>query len=207
MGRKLRTYFITGLAIFLPVTITVYILISVFRFFDNILGRFINYYFIKTGGFYIPGLGIMLCILVVFLIGFFTTHFFGRKIFPALERFFLLKPPLVRQVYPVIKKIVSFIISQEKPAFKKVVMVEYPRKGIYAIGFVSNEGMREAKEKIKSDDLVNVFIPTSPGPLTGYFIVVPSKELTFLDITIEEAFEMIISAGVVNPEDIKKKSV
>ena len=67
--------------------------------------------------------------------------------------------------------------------------------------------MREAKEKIKSDDLVNVFIPTSPGPLTGYFIVVPSKELTFLDITIEEAFEMIISAGVVNPEDIKKKSV
>lgn len=207
MGRKLRTYFITGLAIFLPVTITLYILIAVFRFFDNILGRFVNLYFIRTSGFYIPGLGIILFILVVFAIGFFATHFFGRKIFPALERFFLLKPPLVRQVYPVIKKIVNFIISQGKPAFKKVVMVEYPRKGIYAIGFVSNEGMREAKEKIKSDDLVNVFIPSSPGPLTGYFIMVSKKELIYLDITIEEAFEMIISAGVVNPDDMKKKSM
>ena len=205
--KKIKNYFFTGLAIFLPLTITIYILVAVFRFFDNILGRFINYYIIQGGGFYIPGLGIILCILVVFLIGFFTTHLFGRKIFPALERFFLLKPPVVKQIYPVIKKIVNFVISQQEPAFKKAVMVEYPRKGIYSMGFVANEGMQESKEKTKQDDLVNVFIPNSPGPLTGYFIMVSKKELIYLDISIEEAFEMIISAGVVNPEDINNKSL
>ncbi|MFH1655750.1 MAG: DUF502 domain-containing protein [Candidatus Omnitrophota bacterium] len=205
MGRKLKTYFITGLLIFLPVTITIYILITVFRFFDNILGRFINLYLIRTGGFYIPGLGIILFILVVFIIGFFTSHFFGRKIFPVLERFFLLKPPVVRNIYPLIKKIINFVISQGKPAFKKAVLVEYPRKGIHSIGFVANESMKEAKDKVKNEDLVNVFIPTSPGPLTGFFILVSKKELIYLDITIEEAFEMIISAGVVNPDDIKNK--
>ena len=91
---KLRAYFITGLAIFLPVTITIYILVAVFRFLDNILGRFINLYLIRTGGFYIPGLGIILFIIIVFVVGFLTRHFFGRRIFPALERLFLLKPPM-----------------------------------------------------------------------------------------------------------------
>ena len=203
---KLRSYFITGLAIFLPITITIYILVGVFKFFDNILGRFINIYLMKTGGFYIPGLGIILCILLVFLMGFFMKHFFGRRIFPALERFFLLKPPGVKHIYPVIKRIVSFLITQQKPAFKKAVIVEYPRKGVYSLGFVANEGSSTAKEKTGKDDLVNVFIPNSPGPLTGYFIMIPEKELIYLDISIEEAFEMIVSAGVVNPEDIKNKS-
>lgn len=202
---KIRGYFITGLAIFLPVAITLYILIQVFKFFDNILGRFINFYLMERGGIYIPGLGIILFIVVVFIIGFFTRHFFGKKIFPFLEKVFLLKPPLVRQVYPAIKKIIDFMLSHDKPTFKRAVLVEYPRKGVYSLGFIVNEGMREAKDKIKIGDLMNVFIPSTPSPLTGYFIVVSEKELVYLDITIEQAIEMIISGGVLKPEEIKKE--
>jgi uncharacterized membrane protein len=204
MSSRLRSYFITGLAVFLPVTITIYILIGIFRFLDNILGRFINVYLVKTGGFYIPGLGIILFILMVFITGFLIRHFFGKKIFLVLEKFFLMKPPIVRQVYPAIKKIINFLLSREKPRFKRVVLVEYPRRGIYSLGFISNEGMCEAKNKIGKNDLVNVFVPNSPGPLTGYFMIVPEKELIYLDISIEQAFEMIISAGVINPEQMKK---
>ncbi|MBM3248248.1 MAG: DUF502 domain-containing protein [Candidatus Omnitrophica bacterium] len=202
---RIRGYFITGLAIFLPVTITIYILVVVFRFFDSILGRFINFFLMERVGFYIPGLGIILSVLVIFILGFFTKHFFGKRIFPALERFFLLKPPVVKHVYPVIKKIIDFVMSKEKPSFKRAVLVEYPRKGIYSIGFVANEGMKEAKDKTSQHDLLNVFIPSTPGPWTGYFIVVPEKELIYLDISIEKAFEMVISGGVINPEDIKKE--
>lgn len=202
---KIRGYFITGLAIFLPVAITLYILVQVFRFFDNILGRFINFFLMKRIGFYIPGLGIILFILVVFLIGFFTRHFFGKKIFPFLERIFLLKPPLVRQVYPAIKKIINLVFSKEKPTFKKAVLVEYPRKGIYSLGFVANEGMQEAKEKTKQDDLVNVFIPTSPSPFSGFLIIVSKKDLIYLDVSMDKAFELIISDGILNPEDVIKE--
>ncbi|MBM3251923.1 MAG: DUF502 domain-containing protein [Candidatus Omnitrophica bacterium] len=204
---KIRGYFITGLAIFLPVAITLYILVKVFRFFDNILGRFINFYLMKTGGIYIPGLGIILFILVVFIIGFFTRHFLGRKIFPYFEKILFLRPPLIRQIYPSIKKIINFILSHDKPSFKKAVLVEYPRKGIYSLGFVANEGLEEAKKKLNSDDLMNVFVPSSPSPFTGFFILVPEKELIYLDISIDKAFELIISDGVLNPEDIKEKPV
>lgn len=198
---KIKKYFITGLLIFLPVTLTIYILVAIFRFFDNILGRFINIYLIRTGGFYVPGLGIILFILLVFFTGFFTTHFFGKRIFPALERFFLFKPPVVRQVYPAIKKIVNLIFSREKNSFKRAVLVEYPRKGIFSIGFVANNGMGEAKNKTRNDDLVNIFIPNSPSPVSGFFIMVPEKDLVYLDISVEKAFEMIVSGGVLNPED------
>ncbi|HOX54662.1 MAG: DUF502 domain-containing protein [Candidatus Omnitrophica bacterium] len=205
--KKLRGYFITGLAVFLPIAITIYILVVAFRFFDNILGRFINIYLLRTGGIYIPGLGLILFILVVFLTGFFTRHFLGRKIFPFFERIFLLKPPLIRQIYPSVKKIINLVLSQEKPSFKKAVLVEYPRKGIYSLGFVANEGMKEAKDKTNTDDLVNVLIPSSPSPFSGYLIMVPKKELIYLDISIEKAFELIISDGVLNPEDIADKPV
>lgn len=205
--KKLRSYFITGLAVFLPIAITIYILVVAFRFFDNILGRFINIYLLRTGGIYIPGLGLILFILVVFLAGIFTRHFFGRKLFPFFEKILLLKPPLIRQIYPSVKKIINLILSQEKPSFKKAVLVEYPRKGIYSLGFVANEGMKEARDKTNTDDLVNVLIPSSPSPFSGYLIMVPKKELIYLDISIEKAFELIISDGVLNPEDIADKPV
>jgi len=200
---KLRSYFITGLAVFLPVTITVFLLISLFRFFDNFLGRFIRIYFLGMVGFYIPGTGIVLFLMLVVVIGFLMKHFFSHRLFPFFEKLFL-KIPFVKMIYPAAKQIINFIFLKDWRGFKSVVLVEYPRKGIYSLGFITNEGLKQAEDKTKQK-LLNVFIPNSPGPLTGYVIMVPKKDLIFLDISIEEGLRLIVSGGVVNPDKFTDK--
>ncbi|MDP2938557.1 MAG: DUF502 domain-containing protein [Candidatus Omnitrophota bacterium] len=197
MLRNLQKYFFAGLAILLPFVITLYILAYIFRFFDNILGRFLNSYFKKQLGFYIPGIGIVLFILIILLFGFITTHFLKKRFQAFFENWFL-KLPFIKLVYPSIKQIVNFLISKEKPEFQKVVLVEYPRRGVYSLGFVTNESMKIIQEKT-GQEFLNVLIPSSPSPFTGFVIMAAKNELIFLDITVEDACKFIISDGVVNP--------
>lgn len=181
-----------------------YVLVALFRFLDNILGRFINLYLEEAAGFYIPGLGFILFFLIIILTGFLAIHFFGRNLFPAVERWFS-RLPFIKQVYPSVKKIFNFIFSQDKPIFRKVVMVEYPRKGVYSLGFIVNEAPKEFQELMR-EEMVTVFIPNSPGPLTGYFLIVPKAEVIFLKMNVEDGLKMVLSGGVVNPDsDIDKK--
>ena len=198
---KIRRYFITGLIVLLPVVITLYVLVAVFRFCDGILGRFINAYLKSHLGYSIPGLGLLLGIVIILLAGFLVTHLYSRSKFFLLKSV-LLKTPLVNKIYPAARYIVNFLFSRDKPAFKKVVMVEYPRKGIWSIGFVTNEGIKEAQEKLQQE-LFNVFIPTTPTPLSGFFMLVPKRDIIFLDISMEESMKLIISGGMLNPQDIK----
>ena len=110
----------------------------------------------------------------------------------ALRRF-----PLVRHIYPSVKQIIVFLFASQRQAFKKVVLVEYPRCGIWSLGFVTNEGFKEAKDKT-GQDLLNIFIPSSPGPLTGFFVIIPRQEVLFLEISIEEAIKLLVSGGLLN---------
>lgn len=196
---KIKRYFGTGLLITLPVLFTVYILWIVFRFIDGIWGKFINYYLKKHLGFSIPGLGFILGIATVIIVGFIATNFFGKKIFKAIENWFL-KLPLIRQIYPTAKQIVDSFISKESPAFKKVVLVEYPSKGIWSVGFLTNDGFKEAEEK-SGRELVHVLIGTTPTPLSGFLILVPKDEIKILDISIEEGIKLVVSGGIVKPRD------
>lgn len=181
----------------LPVFFTFYFLFIIFRFIDGIWGKVINFYLKKYLGFVVPGLGFILGILTVLVIGFIATNFFGKKIFRAIEGR-LMRLPLIRQVYPATKQIVNSFISKDKPAFKKVVLVEYPSKGIWSVAFVTNDGFRNAKEKT-GKDLVSVFIATSPSPFTGFLIFVPREDVKFLDISVEEGIKLIVSGGIINP--------
>lgn len=190
---RLKRYLLTGLVVLLPVVLTTYVLLAIFRFSDRILGRFIE----GLIGFYIPGIGLVLSLVIVLLTGFLTTVLLGRRIFVVIENMFL-KFPLVRQIYPSAKQIINFLFSKDRLQFRKVVLVEYPRKGIWSMGFITNETVQEVKTKT-GQDLLNVFIPSSPGPFTGYFMFVPKQEIIFLDMTIEEGLKLIISGGVVNP--------
>ncbi|MDD5045194.1 MAG: DUF502 domain-containing protein [Candidatus Omnitrophica bacterium] len=194
---SLRNYFFTGLAISLPLFGTCYILLIIFVFTDGLLGRFINAYLKAKLGFYIPGLGILLFLLVILLFGVVAKNFLGKKFVHWLgHRFENL--PLLKQIYPPLKQIVDFFFSAKELAFKKVVLVEYPRKGLWSLGFITNEGMPKAKEVLKADFL-NVFVPNTPGPLSGYYVLVPRQEAILLDISIEDALKIIISGGVLNP--------
>ena len=129
MGTRLRKYFISGLVLFLPLALTVYLLALTINVADNFLGRFIAPYFLQEFGFYFKGLGIVICALLIFLIGFVVTNFIGRKLYVFFERL-LLRLPFFKQVYPAIKDLAVFLFAKEHARFKQVVFIEYPRKGI-----------------------------------------------------------------------------
>ncbi|MDD5495872.1 MAG: DUF502 domain-containing protein [Candidatus Omnitrophica bacterium] len=194
---RIKRYFVTGLLITLPVLITVYLVFIIFVFIDGIWGKPINFYLKKYLGFGVPGLGFILLILTAFIVGFIATNFFGRRIFYAIEKWFL-KLPLVRQIYPPAKQVVDSFISSNKPAFKKVVLVEYPSKGIWSVGFLTNDGLKEAEEKT-GEKLVHVFIATTPTPFSGFLILVPRNQVKVLNMSIEEGFKLIVSGGIFTP--------
>lgn len=195
---RLRRYFLYGLTIFLPFLLTVYIIIIVFNFADGFLGKFIKPLFINFFGFYPWGISIVISALLILVAGFLATHFFGKELYPAIEKL-LLKLPFFREVYPSVKQLASFLFSREKKTFKQVVLVEYPRKGIYAMGFLVSDPSKVICEKV-GKELCNILIPSSPSPFSGFVALVPKEEIIFLDITIEDAIKFFVSDGVVNPE-------
>ncbi len=194
---RIRHYFITGLLVTLPIFLTLWVLFIIARFIDSIWARLINFYLKKYIGFTIPGLGLIMSILVVFLVGFLTANFFGKKIFQMFERWFT-KFPFIRQIYPAAKQIVDSFISREKPSFKKVVLIEYPSKGLWSLGFLTNESFEEAN-RVSGTELLHVFVATTPSPLTGFLVLVPKSGVKLLDIPIEDGIKLIVSGGIVKP--------
>lgn len=201
MKKERRKYFITGLLIILPVLCTVYLLVSLFIFFDNILGRYISRLTVAYLGFKVPGLGLLVFILITSFAGFFATNFIGRKLLLYFEKIWF-KFPVIKRVYPAIKQIINFLFMPKGHSdIQKVVLVEYPRKGVYTVGFVTNRSDKAIEAKAHHE-LLNVLIPSVPSPFTGFIIMVPLREVIFLDIGIEEAIKLFVSGGVVNPSDV-----
>ncbi len=198
MINRLKRYFISGLIVFLPLALTVNLFVLAVDFADGLLGKYLEPYFFEQFGFYFRGLSILIGIYIIILFGFFVTNFLGQRVFQYFEKL-LIKLPFFRQVYPAIKEIAVFLFSSDRfKSFKQVVLVEYPRKGIYTFGFLTNDSADKICELTKKD-MCNVFMPSAPGPFTGYVIMVPKKEIIFTNISIEEAVKFIVSGGVVNP--------
>lgn len=194
---KIRHYFATGLLVTLPVLFTLYLLFIIFHFIDGICGKFLNYYLKKYIGFAVPGLGLILGVVIVLIVGFIATSFIGKKVFKALESWFL-KFPFIRQIYPAARQVVDSFVSKDSPAFKKVVLVEYPSKGIWSVGFMTNDSFEKA-QRITGVELLHIFIATTPSPLTGFLILVPMENVKVLDISIEEGIKLIVSGGIIKP--------
>lgn len=199
MFGNIRKYFISGLVVFLPIALTVYLFYLAISFTDKFFKEFFEKLGFGFGDYY--GLSIVIGIGIIILIGFITTNFLGRKIHGFFEKI-VLKLPFFKQVYPALKEMAVFLFARERlSSFKQVVLIEYPRKGLYAMGFLTNDSSHEICDKI-GKELCNVFIPSSPGPLTGFTILVPKKDVTYTQISIEDAFKFIVSGGVVNPHEM-----
>ncbi len=196
MLAKLRRYFISGLIVFLPLALTINLFILTIQFADGILGRYIQPYFSREFGFYFRGLSILIAVFIILIMGVIVTNF-GQSFFARLERF-LLTLPFFKQVYPAIKEMAVFLFSREKITFQKVVLIEYPRKGAYSIGFLTNDSPAKINAKL-NQELCNVFVPSTPSPVTGFLVLVNKSELIFPEITIEEALKMVVSGGVIAP--------
>ena len=147
----------------------------------------------------IPGFGLLFLVGFLMLIGMFAAGFLGR-FFIRLGEWFVAKMPLISSIYSLLKQIFETVFSSKTQAFKKVVMLEYPRKGIWILGLVSADLQGEIEEKLP-DEMVNVFIPTTPNPTSGFLIFVPRKDVIEMDMTVEEAIKFIISGGLVEPKD------
>lgn len=192
MINKIRKYFITGIVVLVPIWLTFYVLISIFNFLDGILGKYLsmNYYY------YVPGIGFFIFIVFILLFGFLANKFLvGKKIFMQFEKWFSALP-IIKSIYPTLKYIFNFVSEQKEFGFKKVVLVEYPSKGIWSIGFLTNEEFTVVNKTLNLE-MVSVFIPSVPNPLTGFVILVSKNEVKLLDIPVSEALKIIVSGGVV----------
>ncbi len=197
MAKNNRKYFITGLLIVLPFLVTLYLFVSLFAFFDNILGRYISYFTVSYFGLKFPGLGLLVFIVLIFTTGFIATNFIGRRLFLYFEQLWL-RFPVVKKIYPAIKQITQFLFSPKLHAnIQKVVLIEYPRKGIYLLGFVTNQADAIISDKV-AKNLLSVLIPSVPNPWSGFVIFVPIEETIYLDMTVEDAIKIIVSGGVFN---------
>jgi uncharacterized membrane protein len=194
----LKRIFITGLATLIPIVITVYVIIGLFTFADGILGRFINKFLERYIGTKIPGLGVIITFIIVFIVGL-LVHLSRMRLFKFIERM-IFRIPLVNKIYFPIKKIVDFLFFPPKKSFKSAVLIEYPRKGIYSLGFITNESSAKFQRKIEKK-LYNVFIPSSPSPLTGFTIIVKEEDIIYLDMGVDEAIKLVISGGLLNPNE------
>ncbi|HEY8495772.1 MAG TPA: DUF502 domain-containing protein [Limnochordales bacterium] len=195
----LRNYFITGLFVSLPLVVTIWVLWVVFRTVESTLGAVLAWIIGLVTGEprHIPGVGLVLTVVVLVLVGMVATNVVGRRLVAAGERI-LLKFPLVRPLYTGVKQVIE-AFGVKRTSFREVVLIEHPRPGLWAIGFVTNEGRGEIGAHFQ-EPVKTVFVPTVPNPTSGFFIVAPERELIRLNMSPEDAFKIILSGGVLLPD-------
>lgn len=187
--------FFTGLIVILPFVLTLYLLWFVFDFMDGLIGPLLKVVFGRS----LPGAGFAITILLILGTGVLATNYLGRKFLHFGDRVFT-RVPLVRSVYQTLKQVVQAFVGDQKKAFRQVVLVEYPRKGLYSLAFLTNEGIGQNGEQ-----MLAVFLPTTPNPTSGFLLFLPEKEVTFLDMSVEDGIKLVVSGGVIKPPDWEGK--
>ncbi|MCF6323337.1 MAG: DUF502 domain-containing protein [Gammaproteobacteria bacterium] len=193
-----KRYLIAGLLVWLPLGVTVLVIRLLVSFMDQLLVFIpVKYQPETLLGFNIPGLGVVMAVLIVLITGIIVANFFGRQLVAAWESL-LGRIPLVRTIYHSVKQVAVTIFSSQGKSFRKVLLIEYPRKGIYTLAFQTGDAVEEVKQK-SGENLINVFVPTTPNPTSGFFIMVPDEDVQVLDMNIDDALKMIMSLGVIVP--------
>ncbi len=207
--KRLRNDFFKGILISAPVFITFYVAWILIKFFDNkvtpIIGPLIpnNLNPSTYLPFEIPGVGLITVFIFFSFIGFLTTGLFGRA-FSSLSEKILSKMPVLRNIYSGLKQLFEVILNKKSNSFREVVLIEYPRKGIWAMGFLTGNTEGEV-QRITKNSLINIFLPTTPNPTSGFLLFLPSKDVVRLSMTVEEGIKMIISAGMLTPSEKQKR--
>ncbi|MAH52885.1 MAG: DUF502 domain-containing protein [Pseudomonadota bacterium] len=197
--KKLRTIIVAGLLVWIPLGLTIFVI----KLLIDLLGQ--TYLLIPPAlrpenliGTEIPGIGVIVAIIVVLLTGLVTANYFGKSIVKAWDAF-LDRIPLIRSIYSPLKKFSELVLSDQTQSFSKVLLIEYPRKGIYSLCFQTSKELGEVQNQA-GEEMVCVYIPTTPNPTSGYIVLVPQNEVKELKMSVEDALKMIISLGVVVPD-------
>lgn len=199
---SLRKYFFTGLLVIVPISVTGYAIWFLLKAMDAILKYVPDRYLPETYlHIHIPGLGLILVVFLVFAVGLLTRNFVGRKMVHLGEKI-VDRIPLARIIYVGVKQLLEALFFQKTKAFDKAALIEYPRRGIYAICFITGESKGEVQCKTNKN-MINVFVPTTPNPTSGFYILIPENELIILNMSVEDAFKLIVSGGIVSPNEAK----
>ena len=201
---RIRGYFIAGVLVTAPITITIWFTLGIINFVDTRVERLIpphynpeNYLPIS-----LPGLGVIAMVLSLIIIGMLATNFLGR-FFVRIGENILDRLPIVRSLYGATKQIFETVFANQSEAFREVVMIEYPRKDMWVLGFLTGTSKGEIQEKTE-DTVVNIFVPTTPNPTSGFLLFVPKKDIIRLNMSIEQGIKLIVSGGIVTPEKMEK---
>ena len=186
----LRNNFIAGVVVLIPIGITLYLTVFIINISSKLIPKEINpNHYLPYN---IPGLEILIAVLLITIIGWISLSFIGKRLFNFFETI-LNKIPIIRTIYSAVEQLIETFTSSKSDK-KTVVLVEYPRKGVYAVGFATKENTGEIRKKA-GKELLNVFVPTTPNPTSGFLLMFPKDEVIFLDLTFEEASKFIVSAG------------
>lgn len=199
---RMRSVFLRGIGIIIPLALTYWIFEALLNWVDSILSPALE----RIIGRHVPGLGFLTMLVIIFLVGLLTRNLVGRLFFSWLEGV-LTSIPFVRSVYSAVKDLVgAFVFGGKGRTFRKVVMIEYPRKSLFTIGFVTNE-MAFTDPDGKVIDFFNVYVPNPPNPTSGVLVLVPKTDAIQLSLTIEEGLKLVLSGGIVLPEELKGATV
>lgn len=200
-GRRLTNYFLTGLVIAAPIGLTIYITWSIIRIVDDFVKPMIpsqynpDTYLPIT----VPGFGLVIAFIAIVLLGFLTANLVGRTLVQFGESI-LHRMPFVSVLYRGLKQIFETVVSQSHSNFKQVGLIQYPREGLWALVFISTSAKGEVADKVSGEDIISVFLPTTPNPTSGFLLFVPRKDIKILDMSVEDGAKLVISAGLVSPE-------
>lgn len=204
----LKTYFFTGIIVTAPIAITLYLAIELITYIDTtVTGLIPAAYnpnnFLPYG---LPGIGIILLLLFFTGVGMLTANFVGQALIRLGYRI-IGKMPVISGLYNAIRKIFETLLGSDKnKAFRQALLVEYPRKGLWTIAFLTGPVPHLINEKLKNDNLISIYVPTTPNPTSGFFLYVPQSDVIYLDISVDEALKTILSTGIINPKEKKERT-
>lgn len=210
---RIRAYFLAGVLIISPVAITLALAFWLINFVDSHIVPLIpaqwnpdtylrDYFGFK---FSIPGLGVVILFIVITLVGWLTAGYLGRVMVRVGENI-VARMPVVRSIYGAVKQIMETLFRNQSSAFRQAVLVEYPRRDLWTVAFVTGEPKGEVKNRLK-DDFINIYVPTTPNPTSGFLLYVRRSDIIYLDMSVEEAFKMVVSTGIVEPPVKKPKEI
>ena len=201
--KRLRNYLISGLLFWIPLILSVIVIKFFLEFVNSLVPQEYLPEVIFDLDTTIPGSGVILVLVILIITGLLVTNILGRRLVSLWESL-LNKIPGFRNIYNVLKKVSDTVLNSSTESFKKAYLIQYPNKGIWVIAFQSGDYRGQA-ESVIGEEIINLFVPTTPNPTSGFFVLIPKKDALELDISVEEAFKLVISAGVVTPNSVKTK--
>ncbi len=202
---RTRNYFLAGVLVIAPLTITVWLAMQIVYFFDSTVRNLIpgSYNPEQYLPFSIPGIGLLVFVIGVTLVGALAAGLIGRSMMRLAESI-VNSMPVVRTIYNALKQIFETVLQKQSNAFRQVVLLEYPRRGIWCLGFLSGETEGEV-QNLTDEQMLNIFLPTTPNPTSGFLLFLPKRDVIVLNMTVEEGIKMVVSGGLVTPPDPRPK--